>query len=70
MALAAARGVDLTSATGSVVNVSLPWVWSYFADQQSKLTRSFRPVDWPADDEGPGRDEKIWLRSLVAGLVR
>jgi hypothetical protein len=28
----------------AVVNVSLhPWVWSYFGDDQPKLTRSFRP---------------------------
>jgi hypothetical protein len=42
-----------------VVNVSLhPSVWSYFGDHQTKLTRSFRPEQWLAEADGPGRDER------------
>jgi hypothetical protein len=41
-----------------VVNVSLhPWVWSYFGDHQTKLTRSFRPERWLEEALGPSRDE-------------
>jgi hypothetical protein len=43
----------------AVVNVSLnPRVWSYFADSQIKLTRSFGPEDWLAAADGPGRGER------------
>lgn len=43
----------------AVVNVSLhPFVWSYFGDYQTKLTRSFRPEQWLAEAHGPGRDER------------
>jgi hypothetical protein len=43
----------------AVVNVSLhPFVWSYFGDHQTKLTRSFRPEQWLAEAEGPLRDER------------
>lgn len=43
----------------AVANVSLhPWVWSYLADQQTKLTRSFRPEQWLAQAPGPSRDER------------
>jgi hypothetical protein len=43
----------------AVVNVSLhPSVWSYFGDHQTKLTRSFRPEQWLAEADGPGRDER------------
>lgn len=42
----------------AVVNVSLDVLaWSYFGDHQTKLTRSFRPDQWLADAEGPGRSE-------------
>jgi hypothetical protein len=41
------------------MNVSLhPFVWSYFGDHQTKLTRSFRPEQWLADIHGPGHDER------------
>lgn len=52
----------------SVVNVSLPGpVWSYFGDHQTKLTRSFRPVHWLAEDDGPHRDERT--RQALAEAV-
>lgn len=51
----------------SVVNVSLPWVWGWFADQQTKLTRSFRPAEWTTPGDGPGRDEKT--RAALAEAV-
>ncbi len=35
-----------------------PWVWSYFGDHQTKLTRSFRPEQWLAEAPGPSRDER------------
>ncbi len=42
----------------AVVNVSLDGsAWSYFGDHQTKLTRSFRPDQWLADAEEPGRSE-------------
>ncbi|MEV0718159.1 hypothetical protein [Asanoa sp. NPDC050611] len=42
----------------SVRNVSLhPFVWSYFGDHQTKLTRSYHPDRWLADDPGPSRDD-------------
>ncbi|MEU7908298.1 hypothetical protein [Actinoplanes sp. NPDC049118] len=47
-----------TLPAAGVVNVSLPPdVWSYFGDHQKKLTRTFRPGDWTAEADGPGRDE-------------
>jgi len=69
----------------SVRNVSLePRVWSYLAGGQAKLTRTFRPHDWLAAQEGPARDrdtrfalaEALALveygrsRAARAGLVR
>lgn len=49
----------------AVVNVSLdPIVWSYFGNEQIKLTRSFRPERWLAEAPGPGRDE--WTRQALA----
>lgn len=40
-----------------VVNVSLhPWVWSYLADKQVKLTRAYRPERWLTTGDGPARD--------------
>jgi hypothetical protein len=42
----------------SVLNVALDGrVWSYLAGWQEKLTRSYRPVDWLAESDGPRRDE-------------
>ncbi|MFI7676143.1 hypothetical protein [Actinophytocola sp. NPDC049390] len=56
----------------AVQNVSLPYVvWSYFGDHQTKLTRSFRPATWYADDEGPGRGERSgWALAEAVALVR
>ncbi|RPF21695.1 hypothetical protein EDD34_2327 [Myceligenerans xiligouense] len=56
----------------AVVNVSLdPYAWSYFGDYQTKLHRSFRPKDWTADIDGPGRDEKTRAALAQAvGIVR
>lgn len=52
----------------AVVNVSLPWpVWNYFGNDQTKLTRSFRPAAWFADDERPDRDERT--RQALAEAV-
>ncbi|GID95105.1 hypothetical protein ACFQFC_32680 [Amorphoplanes digitatis] len=52
----------------AVLNVSLdPWVWSYFGNHQTKLTRSFRPGDWLAAAEGPRRDEQT--RQALAEAV-
>jgi hypothetical protein len=53
----------------SVVNVSLPYYmeWHYFGDLQTKLTRSFTPADWLADDDGPNRDERT--RQALAEAV-
>jgi hypothetical protein len=47
----------------AVVNVSMPYpVWTFLADHQVKLTRTFRPADWLADGladaTGPDRDER------------
>jgi hypothetical protein len=40
----------------AVVNVSLNWpAYSYLADDQTKLTRTYRPLWWLADADGPGR---------------
>ncbi len=42
----------------AVVNVSLDWpAWTYLADQQVKLTRSFTPERWLADAAGPDHGE-------------
>ncbi len=44
----------------AVVNVSLDrWVWYYLGDWQFKLTRSFRPVQWFAEPDGPARDKRL-----------
>jgi hypothetical protein len=44
----------------SVLNVSLDrLVWSYLGDRQVKLTRTFRPQDWLADQGEPRRGEDI-----------
>ncbi len=52
----------------AIQNVSLPYlVWTYFGDHQTKLTRSFRPATWYADDEGPDRGEKT--RNALAEAV-
>jgi hypothetical protein len=43
----------------SVVNVSLDRrFWSYLGDQQTKLTRTYRPERWLAEAEGPDRGER------------
>ena len=45
--------------SSAVKNVSLDrFAWSYFADQQDKLTRSHRIRDWVSESEGPARDER------------
>jgi hypothetical protein len=42
----------------AVVNVSLDWpAWTYLADRQVKLTRSFTPDRWLADGAGPDHGE-------------
>jgi hypothetical protein len=42
----------------AVRNVSLDWpAWTYLADRQVKLTRSFTPDRWLADAAGPGHGE-------------
>lgn len=52
----------------SVVNVSLhEWVWSYFGDVQTKLTRSYRLERWREDSGGLQRDE--WTRAALAEAV-
>ncbi len=49
----------------AVLNVSLdPWVWSYFGDSQTKLTRSFRPEHWFA--EAPELDRADRTRQALA----
>jgi hypothetical protein len=46
----------------SIVNVSLhPWVWSYFGDNQTKLTRSFRVERWLAERDAPDHEEQTRL---------
>ena len=43
----------------AVLNVSLDRsVWSYLADAQVKLTRTFRPEHWLADTDGPQRGDQ------------
>jgi hypothetical protein len=52
----------------SVVNVSMrSFAWSHLANAQPKLTRSFRPSDWFADDDGPDRGERT--RQALAEAV-
>ena len=52
----------------SVLSVSLdPHVWSYFGDHQLKLTRSWAPSRWLAEQGGPGRDERT--RTALAEAV-
>jgi hypothetical protein len=42
----------------AVLNVSLDWpAWTYLADRQVKLTRSFTPDRWLADAADPDRGE-------------
>jgi hypothetical protein len=42
----------------AVRNVSLDWpAWTYLADRQVKLTRSFTPARWPAAAVGPDHGE-------------
>jgi hypothetical protein len=54
--------------SGAVVNVSLDgYVWSYLGNHQIKLTRSYRPDQWTATADGPGRDEKT--RQALAEAV-
>ncbi|MBL7258893.1 hypothetical protein [Paractinoplanes lichenicola] len=54
--------------SGSVINVSLdPMVWHYFGDVQVKLTRTFRPEQWPAEADGPRHDEQT--RQALAEAV-
>ncbi|GAB1515746.1 hypothetical protein [Actinophytocola sp. KF-1] len=52
----------------AVQNVSLLYlVWTYFGDHQTKLTRSFRPEAWYADDDGPDRGDRT--RQALAEAV-
>jgi len=52
----------------SVVSVSLdPRVWSYLADLQSKLTRSYASDRWVAESDGPDRSERT--RAALAEAV-
>jgi hypothetical protein len=52
----------------AVTNVSIdPYVWSYFGDSQTKLTRSHRPEHWLADVDEPNRDERT--RQALAEAV-
>jgi hypothetical protein len=52
----------------AVVNVSMrDVVWSHVADHQAKLTRSFRPSAWFADEDGPDRGERT--RQALAEAV-
>ena len=53
----------------AVVHVSLhPFVWRYFGDEQTKLTRSYHPKLWTADEpDGPRHDEKT--REALAEAV-
>lgn len=56
----------------SVRNVSLDrYLWSYLADNQIKLNRSFRPRDRLTGIDGPDDGERArqaepWLRALIA----
>jgi hypothetical protein len=52
----------------SIVNVSLDRAtWSYLADHQAKLTRSFPPAQSLAEAAAPGRDDKT--RQALADAV-
>jgi hypothetical protein len=52
----------------AIANVSLDWfVWSYFGNEQVKLTRSFRPERWLAEAAEPDRDGKT--RQALAEAV-
>lgn len=52
----------------SIVNVSLDRAaWSYLADHQAKLTRSFPPAQWLDEAPAPGRDDKT--RQALAEAV-
>jgi hypothetical protein len=52
----------------SIVNVSLDRAtWSYLADHQAKLTRSFPPAQWLAEAAAPGRDDNT--RQALAEAV-
>jgi hypothetical protein len=53
----------------AVVNVSIDrQAWNYFGDQQTKLTRSYHPARWTADEpDGPRHDEKT--RQALAEAV-
>lgn len=52
----------------SVVNISLPYAaWSYFGDNQTKLTRTYRPDRWLAIADGPNRD--VRTRQALAEAV-
>jgi hypothetical protein len=53
----------------AVVNVSLDrFVWSYLGDQQTKLTRSYHPRLWNADEaDGPRHDDRT--RAALAEAV-
>jgi hypothetical protein len=54
----------------SVGNVSLDrFAWSYLADNQVKIKRSFRPQDWLADTDGPAHDERARQALLEALAV-
>jgi hypothetical protein len=58
---------DLPAA--SVVNVSLdPAVWSYFGDDQAKLTNSFSPAQWIGPGAIPARDETT-RRALAEAIA-
>lgn len=53
----------------AVLNVSLDWqAWTYLADRQVKLTRSFTPDRWLADAAGPdhGEPARLALAEAVA----
>ncbi len=53
----------------AVLNVSLDWrAWTYFADRQVKLTRSFPPGRWLAGADAPDHGEAA--RQALAEAVR
>ena len=52
----------------AIVNVSLDWpTWTYLADHQVKLTRSFTPDRWLASAAGPDHGEPV--RQALAEAV-
>ena len=58
-----------TLPAASVVNVSLdPSVWSYFGDDQAKLTDSFSPPHWLAPGSIPARNEST-RRALAEAVA-